>query len=306
LIAEAQRAGRCDVVAEAVVRRLVSGRKDDVVGIEARSAGLTRSIRARHVVVAAGAVETARLLLLSGVGNRHDQVGRYLQGHPYVKATGVFDEPVQDLVGPGPSVAVTQYRHGNPGISGGGMLANEFVRPPVEAWLKLVAVGLAPGWGEASQRAMRELYPRTLDVAGPIQQAPRASSRVTLASLRDGNDLPVARLHPERLTRSDSQTARFLADRAVEWLSASGAREVARTQPDDGPAVSAGQHQAGTCRMGVEPRASVTDPWGRVWGHRGVSVADGSLHVTNGGVNPVLTIMALAWRVAEAISHELT
>ena len=68
---------------------------------------------------------------------------------------------------------------------------------------------------------------------------------------------------------------------------------------------SATQHQAGTCRMGSDPRTSVTDPWGRVWGHDGVTVADGALHVTNGGVNPVLTILALAWRVAERLAADL-
>jgi len=69
--------------------------------------------------------------------------------------------------------------------------------------------------------------------------------------------------------------------------------------------LSAGQHQAGTCRMGDDPRASVTDPWGRVHGHDGLFVADGSLHVTNGGFNPVLTIMALAFRTADGIARSL-
>jgi choline dehydrogenase-like flavoprotein len=57
--------------------------------------------------------------------------------------------------------------------------------------------------------------------------------------------------------------------------------------------------------MGTDPRSSVTDPWGRVWGYKGVTIADGSLHVTNGGVNPVLTIIALAWRVSERLAAEL-
>ena len=59
------------------------------------------------MVVSAGAIETARLLLVSDVGTAHGQVGRYLQGHAYAGAVGVFDEVVQDCVGPGPSVATT-------------------------------------------------------------------------------------------------------------------------------------------------------------------------------------------------------
>jgi choline dehydrogenase-like flavoprotein len=49
--------------------------------------------------------------------------------------------------------------------------------------------------------------------------------------------------------------------------------------------------------MGTDPATSVTDPYGRVWGHPNLRVIDGSLHVTNGGVNPVLTIFANAFRI---------
>ena len=56
--------------------------------------------------------------------------------------------------------------------------------------------------------------------------------------------------------------------------------------------------------MGDDPATSVTDSWGRVWGHDNLVVADGSLHVTNGGVNPVLTILALAYRVSRRIADE--
>ena len=60
-----------------------------------------------------------------------------------------------------------------------------------------------------------------------------------------------------------------------------------------------GQHQAGTCRMGADPKTSVTDPTGRLHGVENVYVADGSLLVTNGGFNPALTIFALGFRTGE-------
>ncbi|XVQ15499.1 GMC oxidoreductase [Spirillospora sp. CA-255316] len=62
--------------------------------------------------------------------------------------------------------------------------------------------------------------------------------------------------------------------------------------------LSGGQHQAGTARMSDSPRHGATDPDGKLWGTDRVYIADASLHVTNGGANPVLTIMALAWRTA--------
>jgi choline dehydrogenase-like flavoprotein len=57
--------------------------------------------------------------------------------------------------------------------------------------------------------------------------------------------------------------------------------------------------------MGADPAASVTDSSGRVHGHDNLFVADGSLHVTNGGYNPALTIMALAFRTAENAARSL-
>jgi choline dehydrogenase-like flavoprotein len=84
-------------------------------------------------------------------------------------------------------------------------------------------------------------------------------------------------------------------------MEVSGAR---RTWNDRIPTgLLAGQHQAGTCRMGTDPATSVTDPDGRVHGHDNLWVADASVHVTNGSVNPALTIMALAHRLATTLAH---
>jgi choline dehydrogenase-like flavoprotein len=123
-------------------------------------------------------------------------------------------------------------------------------------------------------------------------------------AVHDQFGLRVARLsgnlHPE-----NRKTARFISDKAVAWAQASRAKTalpLVMVAPD-GP--SAGQHQAGTCRMGSNPAASVTDAWGTVWGHSNLHIVDGSLHVTNGGVNPVLTIMALAYRVSQHLADRV-
>jgi choline dehydrogenase-like flavoprotein len=306
VIARAVATGRCDLLCGTAATRLVTA-GTAVAGAELATAAERRIVRARHVVVAAGAIETARLLLACGVGTAHDQVGRYLQGHAYAGALGVFTERIQDCVGPGPSIATTDFRHHNDGILGGGILANEFVPTPIEAYNKLTALGAVPAWGEAGAEGLRALYPRAQFVVGPIQEVPSPNARVTLAQrVRDAHGMPAARLLADPPEPDDLRAADFLAARAADWLRASGAHGATPLRWATAKGPSAGQHQAGTCRMGSDPRHSVTDPWGRVWGHAGITIADGSLHVTNGGVNPVLTILALAWRTSERLAAELS
>jgi choline dehydrogenase-like flavoprotein len=63
-------------------------------------------------------------------------------------------------------------------------------------------------------------------------------------------------------------------------------------------------HQMGTCRMGMDPATSVCGPDGQVHGIRGLHVADASLFPGSSGVNPMITIMALAYHVGGQIARE--
>jgi choline dehydrogenase-like flavoprotein len=308
MIRRALATGRCQLLLRTAVSRITVDASGRVDGVEiADGTGARRPIAAAELVVAAGAVETARLLLASaharepdGIGNRTDHVGRHLHGHIYGGALGIFDEEVVDGVGPGVSIATGDYRHGNAGVVGGGLLANEFVPTPVNAYQYLTQAGLIPRYGAESKRLMRDYWPRMQRVVGPVHELTSAGSRVRLdGRLGDHFGMPVARLsgsvHPE-----DLRTQAFLGDRAADWLTASGAvRVVPIGARPAGAGPSSGTHQAGTCRMGADPARSVTDPFGRIWGHDNVRVVDGSVHVTNSGVNPVLTIFANALRVAD-------
>gem|GEM_PF-81553 len=296
----------CAVLVEArVVRVLVGegGRATGVVIVDEDGTGPARRVLAGAVVLSAGAIETARLLLLSELGG--PSVGANLQGHTYVGAFGLFSEPVVDCLGPGPDVATCRWLHGNDGIVGGGMLANEFVRIPAHFWHTALPPEV-PRWGLANKVAMRDGYRRTLHVMGPVQEVPSPSAKVALdPSINDHLGLPVARLsgeaHPE-----DVRTARFLSAKALEWVEAAGAaRTWAWPRPRAKPRLSAGQHQAGTCRMGEGPATSVCDPTGALHSCQNVVIADASAHVTNGGVNPALTAMALAWRNADLLARRL-
>ncbi len=220
------------------------------VRIAHETTGEQRAVTADHVVVAAGAIETARLLLASrsthhpaGLGNATGQVGRHLQGHGFVSAFGRFDDPVIDADGPGVSIATLDHAHhaGGP-VVGGGVIANEITKLPIVHWNWAYPPD-APRWGAAAKAEMRDGYRRTGHLFAQVQEIPRPANRVTLAAVTDRLGEPVARLeghaHPETL-----RTAEHLAGIAARWLDASGAR---RTWHDRSPSgLLAGQHQAGT------------------------------------------------------------
>jgi len=298
-IPRAVASGKCNLVTGAMVEHIVTkgGHATGVVYFDQDNQRVTAE--AEVIVVAAGAVETARLLLHSGFES--GQLGRNLQGHVYISANGLFDESLYDGLGPGVSTATARWSHGNDGIIGGGMLADDFIVLPVIFWKRDLPPHV-PRWGLAAKHWMRDNYSRTAGLKGPIQDIPSPEARVTLdPSVKDRWGIPVARLsgatHPESI-----RTAQFLHAKAVEWLRASGAREV-WGEPPAAPYLSGGQHQAGTCRMGHDPRLSVVDASCKVHGTDNVYIADGSVHVTNGGFNPFLTIMANAHRTAEGITQ---
>ena len=307
MIPRALASGRCELVSQAIVERIDSDGAGHVAGVTyIDTDGRRHSPRAEVVICAAGAIETARLLLNSagahdplGMGNAHDQVGRNLQGHYYPGCFGLLPEPVYDHEGPGVTTATVQFNHGNAGVIGGGMLADEFIVLPIFFWARNLPPDL-PRWGLANKRWMRENFTRVIRVTGPVQEIPSPDARVTLdPAVRDRWGIPVARLsgtsHPETV-----RTATFMHARAHAWLRAAGASQIWGKPPR--LRISGGQHQAGTCRMGDDPRTSVVDRNCRVHGYDNLYVADGSVHVTNGGFNPVLTIMALAFRTAERVA----
>ena len=309
VLARAAATGNLSVLLGTRVQRILTDPTGRVNGVDlVGDVGGSRwhlPVGAEDVVVAAGAVESARLLLASGsdrepdgLGNIHDQVGRHLQGHLYGGAIGIFDDVVNDLVGPGPSISTHDFRHGNDGLVGGGMIANEFVPTPVSTFGYLRWAGLIGPHGLAAKQALRRLLPRMQRVVGPVQEVTSADSRVRLdPSVTDSLGIPVARLSG-RLHPNELAVQQLLGERAADWLRAAGATTaIAYGSCPENVAPSSGQHQAGTCRMGTDPATSVTDPYGRVWDHPNLRVIDGSLHVTNGGVNPVLTIFANAFRI---------
>ena len=156
-----------------------------------------------------------------------------------------------------------------------------------------------PRWGPEHKEFVRTAYKRTISVMGPVQEMPLFDAHVQVdPKVKDRWGIPVARLsgkkHPHTI-----EIARFIAIKAEQWLREAGAIQVWRRLPSN--SLSGGQHQAGTCRMGNDPRTSVVGPDCRLHDVDNVYVIDASVHVTNGGFNPALTIMANAYRASELL-----
>jgi choline dehydrogenase-like flavoprotein len=302
VIPTAMATGNCEVRTESMTKEILldaSGHATGVAYFDSRDH--LQEQPADLVIVCGGAIESARLLLNTrhklhpnGLGNRHDQVGRNLQSHSYAGAMGLFEQETYDDLGPGASIAVSDYNHGNPGLAGGGMIANEFIRLPYQ-FLGNVPPWIS-GWGREHKEFVAHAFKRTISVMGPAQEMPIAEARVQLdPKVKDHWGIPVARLSGTRHAHT-IEIARFLADKCEEWLKAAGATQTWKRAP--GKSLSGGQHQAGTCRMGNDPKTSVVDKDCRIHDVDNVYVIDAGVHVTNGGFNPALTILANAYRAS--------
>ena len=255
------------------VRLAVDG--DVVTRVVCRSMGKPdeeRVIPADIVILAAGSIESARLVLNSGLGHELPAAGRYLAEHVYVR--GVLETPYS-------------------------------VRIPEVEWINL---RVPPRSAEAIDRfeiEVRGYVPpqggrARLRMTGCAALESRPDNRVTLSQRADELGIPIA-----YTTLRHGQTDRSRVDRMVatmqeiarhldgQWISEMGEFPVGRSH-----------HDAGSLRMGRDRTTSVTDDVGRVHGLRNLRVGDASLFSGVGCVGPVLTITALAYRVARSIHSD--
>jgi choline dehydrogenase-like flavoprotein len=250
-------------------------------------------------------VETPRLLLASGLGN--DQVGKNLQSHVISSAVGSSPVPVPTFSGPGQSVGTLDFAHAGGAPYGGGALFDLPSPYPLQLAQWADAFDGVPAYGREHKRWLRRSLGRIVGVMAMGQEVPLEASRVTLdRQAVDDRGMPAARLVHARHPETD-RVRRFLDARCVEWLDAAGCAgivDLMRPTAGDGHRRRSpgSEHSAGTVRMGTDPSRSAAGPDGLVHGCRNVHVADGSLLPTNGSVNPTLTLLANALRVADGLT----
>jgi choline dehydrogenase-like flavoprotein len=281
----------------AMVGRVELGPDGRASGVHYHREGAWRFQKARQVVVAGYAVETPRLLLNSacqshpdGLANSSGLVGKYLMTQPNQGVFGRMDKAARWNKGP-PNLCVCEhwnYRD-DTDFPGGYTLMSQGPMP--QEWAH-VLVGGRGLWGEALREAMLD-YNHMVGLKVVGEGLPSEGNTVTLAEETDDLGLRIARV-AYSWTPEDKALIAHSMTQMEACLEAAGATDIFRQDED-------ANHIHGTARMGDDPRTSVVDLIGRCWDIPNLWVCDGSVFPTVGGVNPSLTIQALALRAADRI-----
>ncbi len=315
-LAAAESTGRCRVLPGAAAVEVVEDGSGRVRAVVAQDDGGGRhEIAARWIVLAASAVETARLLLLSisarspsGLGNAWGQVGRnlVLSLEAAGRASFPYPSPLFSRADDGRPFLnrSIQDRYVDAGAAGpypklGTLVFDRAHFNPIQR-ARRAAAGVGAHGALTARLSQVLLHQREIAYESFVEMLPRSGARVRLADgVTDAAGRPVARIDVDDFPSERERTARMAAV-AGEVLAALHPIAIEH-DPLPGRTYFL---QAGTCRMGRAPSSSVCDPQGRVHGVEGLVICDGSVLPSMGGVPPTLTIMANALRIAELMLAE--
>ena len=321
------------------VRADDAGRVHSVLAV--RGGRETVVVRPRLVVLAAGGIENARLLLTAdggrGLGNEHDVVGRYFAerlwfhaGHLVLSETtspeelAAFHQCPGSAIGGGLRVSdEVQRKRGllngifylvprsppviTDAVRSAMTLHQALSRRPVVPHVATHSRRVLTGARGLADLAVGKLVPRprVLAIRAQGEQSPCRDSRVTLGTTADDLGIPVARV-TWRMDSDDHRSIEASAGVLDEVLRAQGLGSVAWTARLDSTTLVEGlHHHMGTTRMHHDPRQGVTDPHGRVHSVDNLFVVGSSVFPTSGASNPTLTILALAIRLADRVKEVL-
>ncbi len=286
---------------------------DDVTGARRKVI-----VRAPVVIVAGGSVESPALLLRSGLTNPN--IGRHLRLHPVSGMAGLYAEPIEPWKGSLQTVYSPHFAHlqGNYGV--------RFEVMPAHPGL----MGLLTPWANAQshKQLMSQLGHMatyivltrdtgegqiTLDRHGNpvIHYWPNETDRQHLIrGLQEvtriifaGGGIGAVSLHtpPLLLTAEGRKPGAVSPPQLDRYLGEIAQRGIVVNRVGMGTA-----HQMGTCRLGEDAKTSVADPYGQTHEVRGLYIAYASGFPTASGVNPMLSTMALAYRVAQRVKSDLS
>jgi choline dehydrogenase-like flavoprotein len=283
----------------------------------------THTARGTIYVIAAHAIETAKLLLASGVANSSDQVGRNLMDHPTLLTWALMPEPIGAYRGPGATSNIPTFRGGkfrkhqaafilpldNWGWSWSTFAPGSTVRDMVDAQNQ---------FGPELRESLSQTLSRQFALQFEFEQLPEPSNRVTidkryLDALK--NPRPVIQYDVSDYTRAAMKFARGVSRLIFKQLGIPKSHDFtkydAKKDADyvkydgEGYSFRGAGHLVGTHRMGSSKECSVVDSHQRSWDHPNLYLAGCGSMATIGTSNPTLTAAALAFRTAKSILKDL-
>ena len=263
------------------------------------------AVEAPVVVVSASAIHSPVLLSKSNLGNSSGNLGRHLTFHLTSAVLGLYEKPMYPWKGIPQSALCDEFLNKN-GDGGG------FWIEAVPATLALASLAI-PGFGPQHRSLMRK-YPnigasivlvKETDSEGTVKPNDRGRPSISYSvgprdleylkqGLRTAAEIHFAAGAREVMTLHSNRVACHSMDEVDLKLKSAawGRNEIGLYSA----------HPLGTCRMGEDPVSSVVDSYGHVHGTKGLFVVDGSITPTSLGVNPQVTLLALAERNAEWIA----
>lgn len=308
-LADANGAGTRLIVRTKVQRILIEeGAARGIVGRTVDGHRLT--VRARAVIAACGAIHTPALLKRSGLQNPN--IGKYLRLHPAGVVFGVFDEELKPWEGVMQALYSDQFRDLDEGYG---------LKYETAAEHPHLFIPFSPWRGSREHFLLMESMSNTVPIGVLLRDRDGGEVRVG----RDGE--PIVRY---KLSDFDAGHLRTGIDGAAQMLEAAGARRIFSSHAKwvgyepgssgsrgqfmadaDAAGYGAGQcsmnsfHIMGSARMGGSPAGSACDPTGQTWDVRDLYVFDGSAFPTASGVNPQISIQAIANMGARGLAAQL-
>ena len=293
----ARATGRLTLRPFSIVRSLIyDARKNRISGVRIVDAQTKteRVYTGKLVFLCASALESARILLNSGVANSSDQVGRNIMDHiKWGGASGDFDGWTDRReIGERPNgIYVPRFRNvtsRHPDFLRGYGFQGAAGR---DGW---GAAARAPGIGVALKQRLRQLGPWSMSFWGYGEVLPNPDNRATIhPTLVDKWGIPSLHIAC-RWGENDLAIHRDMNVTAAELLEAAGAKNI---EHPSGPSVPGGSnHEMGSARMGRDRKTSVLNGWNQSWDVPNLFVTDGSAMASSGWQNPSLTYMALTAR----------
>lgn len=279
--------------------------------------GQEHSCAGRMVVLAAHAIESAKILLFSDpsgnrIANSSDQVGRNLMDHPQGAGGCLMPEPVYPFRGPPTTSGIDDFRDGPFRRNHAGFrmsLGNDGWGGRIESPARTIEdlmTGNEHLFGSTLRERVHDRLTRQFRISYSTELLPDPENRVTLSAEMDplGVAKPALRFRLDDYNLMAIDRARAIIRRIFEEIEVDPAS--IKFGPDDDELFTGAGHIAGTCRMGTNRHDGVVDRDGRSFDHPNLFILGSSVFPTIGTANPTLTAVALTLRATRRIREVLT